>query len=136
MPAYAQRMERLPPVGGSENEMAAAFLRQGVGLTLEAHPPEIFRLLLDDMFFAAMAQKGRDARGILLCRKLVTYLNFFDLRSFCALEGMWPPDALEYAYRSFYPALPEDLQREYTGLDHGDLLRIDWGEENSPVEPE
>lgn len=102
-----------------ESGAALAYLRTAVSLMEDAQPPEILCLVLETELYAALRspELTREQISLLvMIRHAALWIYEGDLTSFLDTENLWGGDADEYANKTFYWHLPDELQKR-EGLD-------------------
>lgn len=110
-------IEKLPLENDFEEPMKS-FLDIAVELIIDGQPPETASLILDaeyDAILSGDAVSVKTAMSLRLIRDLSWHIHY-DEDSYSYLlstVNLWGNEVFEYASRTFYPNLPEEIKERY-----------------------
>ncbi len=110
-------IEKLP-LENTFEEPLKSFVDIAVDLLIDGQPPEIADLILNAEHDAILSS-GRVSVKTAMCLRLVKELSWhihYDVDYYGYLlstENLWGNEVFEYASRTFYPNLPEEVKERY-----------------------
>ena len=110
-------IEKLPLENDFE-EPLKSFMDIAIDLIIEGQPPEIASLILDaeyDAILSGAAVSVATAMSLRLIKELSCHIHYDkDCYSYLlSTENLWGNAVFEYASRTFYPNLPEEIKEKY-----------------------
>ncbi len=110
-------IEKLPLENNFE-EPLKSFIDIAVGLIIDGQPPEIASLILDAEYDAVLSRATvsvKTAMSLQLIKELSWHIHYDeDYYSYLLSTGnLWGNEVFEYASRTFYPNLPEEIKEKY-----------------------
>lgn len=110
-------IEKLPLENGFE-EPTRTFLDIAVELIVDGQPPETAKLILDAEYAAILScgqTSAETALNLLLVKELSLHIHYDEdyYGYLLSTENLWGSDVFEYAARTFYPNLPEEIKEKY-----------------------
>lgn len=127
-------IERLP-VENDFSDPVKTFLTLAVELIMDGQPKEVSELVLNAEYDAILSKQERDGQELLpllLIRELSLHIhydqNYYDYM--LGVSNLWQNAANEYAVRTFYPNLPEEIKEKHGVNDllkytPADIFRMD-----------
>ena len=106
------------PLRNELEEPIKSFLDVAVDLIMDGQPPEVSKLILDSEYDVLLSEKQINME-IVLCLQFIKELSWhihFDKDYYGYLlstDNLWGNDVFEYASRTFYPNLPEEIKDKY-----------------------
>lgn len=110
-------IERLPLEHGFA-EPLKSFLDIAIELIIDGQPPEAAKLILEAEYAAIISgapASVETAMGLQLIKELSWHIHY-DKDPYGYLlstDGLWGNQVMEYAARTFYPNLPEEVKGKY-----------------------
>lgn len=106
------------PLENNLSEPWNPFLDTVMRIFLESPSPEIARLILESEYISALHCEQISTEivmGFQLIKEFAWHIHYDkDYYSyFLSTENLWGNDAIEYATRTFYPNLPNDIKIKY-----------------------
>ncbi len=106
------------PLAHSFAEPLKHFLDLAVELIIDGQPPEVAALILDAEYSVILQRDKRTTETVLalrLIRELSWHIHYDkDYYGYLLMtDNLWGNRVSEYASRTFYPNLPEDIQDKY-----------------------
>ena len=110
-------IEKLPLENDFE-EPLKSFIDIAVDLIIDGQPAEISSLILDaeyDALLSGAAVSVKTAMSLRLIKELSWHIHYDEdyYGYLLSTVNLWGNDALEYAARTFYPNLPEEIKKRY-----------------------
>ena len=110
-------IEKLPLENNFE-EPLKSFIDIAVGLIIDGQPPVIASLILDaeyDIILSTGAVSVKTAMSLRLIKELSWHIHYGeDYYSYLlSTDNLWGNEVFEYASRTFYPNLPEEIKEKY-----------------------
>ena len=110
-------IEKLPLENNFE-EPLKSFIDIAVGLIIDGQPPETASLILDaeyDVILNTGAVSVKTAMSLRLIKELSLHIHYDeDYYSYLlSTDNLWGNEVFEYASRTFYPNLPEEIKEKY-----------------------
>ena len=110
-------IEKLPLENNFE-EPLKSFIDIAVGLIIDGQPPEIASLILDAEYDAVLSRATvsvKTAMSLRLIKELSWHIHYDeDYYSYLlSTDNLWGNEVFEYASRTFYPNLPEEIKEKY-----------------------
>ena len=110
-------IEKLPLENDFE-EPLKSFMNIAVDLIIDGQPPEIARLILDaeyDSILSETAVSAKTALSLRLIKELSWHIHYEEdyYGYLLSTENLWGNEVFEYAARTFYPNLPEEIKERY-----------------------
>ena len=110
-------IEKLPLENDFE-EPLKSFMDIAVDLIIDGQPPEIASLILDaeyDAILSGAAASVKTAMSLRLIKELSWHIHYDqDYYGYLlSAENLWGNEVSEYASRTFYPNLPEEIKEKY-----------------------
>lgn len=106
------------PLENDLEEPLRSFLDIAIDLIIDGQPPEIAKLILDSEYDIILNNRQVDVETV-LCLQFIKELSWhihYDKDCYAYLlstDNLWENDAFEYASRTFYPNLPEEIKERY-----------------------
>ncbi|MBD5452957.1 MAG: hypothetical protein HDR30_01340 [Lachnospiraceae bacterium] len=110
-------IEKLPLENDFE-EPLKSFMDIAVDLIIDGQPPEISRLILEAEYDAVLSKAAvsvKTAMALRLIKELSWHIHYDeDYYGYLLFtENLWGNEVSEYASRTFYPNLPEEIKEKY-----------------------
>ena len=110
-------IEKLPLENNFE-EPLKSFIDIAVGLIIDGQPPVIASLILDaeyDIILSTGTVSVKTAMSLRLIKELSWHIHYDeDYYSYLlSTDNLWGNEVFEYASRTFYPNLPEEIKEKY-----------------------
>ena len=110
-------IEKLPLENDFE-EPLKSFMNIAVDLIIDGQPPEIARLILDaeyDSILSETAVSAKTALSLRLIKELSWHIHYEEdyYGYLLSTENLWGNEVFEFAARTFYPNLPEEIKERY-----------------------
>ena len=110
-------IEKLPLENDFE-EPLKSFMDIAVDLIIDGQPPEIASLILDaeyDAVLSGVAVSVKTAMSLRLIKELSWHIHYDqDYYGYLlSTVNLWGNEVFEYASRTFYPNLPEEIKERY-----------------------
>ena len=110
-------IEKLP-LENDFDEPLKSFMNIAVDLIIDGQPPEIARLILDaeyDSILSGTAVSAKTALSLRLIKELSWHIHYEEdyYGYLLSTENLWGNEVFEYAARTFYPNLPEEIKERY-----------------------
>lgn len=110
-------IEKLPLENDFE-EPLKSFMDIAVDLIIDGQPPEISRLVLRAEYDAVLSETTvsvETAMGLRLIKELSWHIHYDKdyYEYLLSTENLWGNEVFEYASRTFYPNLPEEVKEKY-----------------------
>jgi len=110
-------IEKLPLENDFE-EPLESFIDVAVDLIIDGQPPEIASLILDaeyDAVLSGAAVSVKTAMSLRLIKELSWHIHYDEdyYGYLLSTENLWGNEIIEYATRTFYPNLPEEVKEKY-----------------------
>ena len=110
-------IEKLPLENDFE-EPVKSYMDIAVDLIIDGQPPEISSLILDAEYDAALsgaAVSVKTAMSLRLIKELSWHIHYDEdyYGYLLSTENLWGNEVFEYASRTFYPNLPEEIKERY-----------------------
>lgn len=106
------------PLQNEFEEPFRSYMDVAIDLIMDGQPPEIANLIMDGEY-AAILSGGRvsveEAMGLRLIKELSWHIHYDkDYYGYLlSTENLWGNGVFEYAARTFYPNLPEEIKERY-----------------------
>lgn len=100
-------------------EPFGSFLDASMDIFMQSPVPELARLLYETEYSARLSQNPMDAQtvlGLQVIKEVLFSLRYYQedfYGYFLTTEELWGHTALEYAWRTFIPNLPPEIQARY-----------------------
>lgn len=106
------------PLKDSFEEPIKSFLNLAIELIIDAQPPEISTLILDTEYDMILRQKEittETVLGLQIIQELSRHIHYdVDYYGYILMtENLWGNSVFEYASRTFYPNLPDEIKDKY-----------------------
>ena len=110
-------IEKLPLENDFE-EPLKSFMDIAVDLIIDGQPPEISSLILDaeyDAILSGAAVSVKTAMSLRLIKELSWHIHYDEdyYGYLLSTVNLWGNEVFEYAARTFYPNLPEEIKEKY-----------------------
>ncbi len=110
-------IEKLPLENDFE-EPIKSFLDIAVNLMIDGQPPEIRSLILDAEYDAILSKDAisvKTAMSLHLIKELLWHIHYDEdyYGYLLSTVNLWGNEVFEYASRTFYPNLPEEIKGKY-----------------------
>ena len=110
-------IEKLP-LENDFDEPLKSYMDIAVDLIIDGQPPEIARLILNaeyDSILSETAVSAKTALSLLLIKELSWHIHYDEnyYGYLLSTVNLWGNDVFEYASRTFYPNLPEEIKERY-----------------------
>lgn len=110
-------IEKLPLENDFE-EPLKSFMDIAVDLIIDGQPPEISRLVLNAEYDAVLSETAvsvETAMGLRLIKELSWHIHYDKdyYEYLLSTVNLWGNEVFEYASRTFYPNLPEEMKEKY-----------------------
>ncbi len=110
-------IEKLPLENDFE-EPLKSFIDIAVGLIIDGQPPEIASLILDaeyDAILSGTSVSVKTAISMRLIKELSWHIHYDEdyYGYLLSTVNLWGNEVSEYASRTFYPNLPEEIKERY-----------------------
>lgn len=110
-------IEKLPLENDFE-EPSKSFLDIAVDLIIDGQPPEISSLILDAEYDAVLSEATvsvKTAMSLRMIKELSWHIHYDEdyYGYLLSTENLWGNEVSEYASRTFYPNLPEEIKERY-----------------------
>ena len=110
-------IEKLPLENDFE-EPLKFFIDVAVDLIIDGQPPEISDLILNAEYDAVLSGDGvsvKTAMNLRLIKELSWHIHYDEdyYGYLLSTENLWGNEVFEYASRTFYPNLPEEVKEKY-----------------------
>ena len=110
-------IEKLP-LENDFDEPLKSFMNIAVDLIIDGQPPEIARLILDaeyDSILSGTAVSAKTALSLRLIKELSWHIHYDEdyYGYLLSTVNLWGNEVFEYASRTFYPNLPEEIKERY-----------------------
>ena len=106
------------PLENDFEEPLKSFLDIAVDLIIDGQPPEISRLILDAEYDAKISDAAvsvKTAMSLRLIKELSWHIHYDEdlYKYLLSTVNLWGNEISEYAARTFYPNLPEEIMERY-----------------------
>lgn len=106
------------PLENDFEEPLRSFMDIAVDLIIDGQPPEIASLILDaeyDAILSGVAVNVKTAMSLRLIKELSCHIHYDEdyYGYLLSTENLWGNEVFEYASRTFYPNLPEEVKERY-----------------------
>ena len=110
-------IEKLPLENDFE-EPLKSYMDIAVDLIIDGQPPEIASLILDaeyDAILSETAVSAKTALSLRLIKELSWHIHYDEdyYGYLLSTVNLWGNEVFEYASRTFYPNLPEEIKERY-----------------------
>jgi len=110
-------IEKLP-LENDFQEPLKSFIDVAVDLIIDGQPPEISDLILNAEYDAVLSDgrvSVKTAMGLRLIKELSWHIHFDKdyYEYLLSTVNLWGNEVFEYASRTFYPNLPEEVKEKY-----------------------
>ena len=110
-------IEKLPLENDFE-EPLKSYMDIAVDLIIDGQPPEIASLILDaeyDAILSETAVSAKTALSLRLIKELSWHIHYDEdyYGYLLSTVNLWGNEVFEYASRTFYPNLPEEIKEKY-----------------------
>ena len=110
-------IEKLPLENDFE-EPLKSYMDIAVDLIIDGQPPEIASLILDaeyDSILSETAVSAKTALSLRLIKELSWHIHYDEdyYGYLLSTVNLWGNEVFEYASRTFYPNLPEEIKEKY-----------------------
>lgn len=110
-------IEKLPLENDFE-EPLKSFMDIAVDLIIDGQPPEVASLILDaeyDAILSGAAVSVKTAMSLRLIKELSWHIHYDEdyYGYLLSTVNLWGNEVFEYASRTFYPNLPEEIKERY-----------------------
>lgn len=110
-------IEKLPLENDFE-EPLKSYMDIAVDLIIDGQPPEIANLILDaeyDAILSGTAVSANTALSLRLIKELSWHIHYDEdyYGYLLSTVNLWGNEVFEYAARTFYPNLPEEIKEKY-----------------------
>ena len=106
------------PLENDFEEPLKSYMDIAVDLIIDGQPPEIARLILEaeyDAVLSGVSVSTKTAMSLRLIKELSWHIHYDDdyYGYLLSTENLWGNEVSEYASRTFYPNLPEEIKEKY-----------------------
>ena len=106
------------PLENDFEEPLKSFLDIAVDLIIDGQPPEISRLILDAEYDAKISDAAvsvKTAMNLQVIKALSWHIHYDEdsYKYLLSTVNLWGNEISEYAARTFYPNLPEEIKERY-----------------------
>lgn len=110
-------IEQLPLENDFE-EPLKSFIDVAVDLLIDGQPPEISDLILNAEYDAVLSSgrvSVKTAMNLRLIKELSWHIHYDEdyYGYLLSMENLWGNEVFEYASRTFYPNLPQEIKEKY-----------------------
>ncbi len=110
------------PLKHAFEEPIRSYLDTAMELIIDGQPPQVSRLILDAEYDALLGggQIGTETALCLRWIKEASWHMHYDQDCYeylLSTDNLWGNDVLEYAARTFYPNLPQEIKEKYQILE-------------------
>lgn len=106
------------PIENHFEEPVRTYLELAIELIIDGQPPEISALILDTEYDMILRQEqitSETALSLRLVRELSQHIHYDqDCYEYLLMtDNLWGNEVFEYASRTFYPNLPQEIKDKY-----------------------